>query len=85
MPDRAANGRFMRHLRVRWLVILTCLVVLVDVGAGVLTLVANHKTGKSRNAVSAGQAYNTDASNMMQAVLKAESAERGYLIIGESS
>lgn len=85
MPERAADGTGMRHLRLRWLIALTCLVVLVDIGAAVLTLVATHRTDKSRNAVSAGQSYNTNVSNVMQAVLKAESAERGYLLTGNRS
>lgn len=85
MPERAADGTGMRHLRLRWLIALTCLVVLVDIGAAVLTLVATHRTDKSRNAVSAGQSYNTNVSNVMQAVLTAESAERGYLLTGNRS
>ncbi|HTW11352.1 MAG TPA: histidine kinase dimerization/phospho-acceptor domain-containing protein, partial [Solirubrobacteraceae bacterium] len=72
-----------RRLRVRWLVAFTCLVVMVDLAAGVLTIVADHRADESRSRVTAGLDYVTNTGNLMQAVLEAESDVRGYVLTGE--
>ena len=72
-----------RRLRVRWLVAFTCLVVMVDLAAGVLTVVADHRADEARSRVTAGLDYVTNTGNLMQAVLEAESDVRGYVLTGE--
>jgi signal transduction histidine kinase/DNA-binding NarL/FixJ family response regulator len=66
-------------------VIVTCLVVIVDATAGVLTVVSNHKTNKARNAVTAGLDYAQNTGSLMQDVLDTETSQRGYLLTGELS
>src|ERR1700749_1730809 len=85
MPSRIADGRFMRFARVRWLIALTCLVVLVDITAGVLTIVSSNKTAHARATVTAGQAYIIDTNHTMKATLSPETGVRGYLLTGDRS
>jgi signal transduction histidine kinase/DNA-binding NarL/FixJ family response regulator len=77
--------RYRRTSSIRWLVIVTCLVVIVDATAGVLTVVSNHKTNKARNAVTAGLDYAQNTGSLMQDVLDTETSQRGYLLTGELS
>src|SRR6202012_2135639 len=74
-----------RTSSIRWLVIVTCLVVIVDATAGVLTVVSNHKTNKARNTVTAGLDYAQNTGSLMQDVLDTETSQRGYLLTGELS
>ena len=86
MSDRASKGTSHRRTTsIRWLVIVTCLVVIVDATAGVLTVVSNNKTAKARNTVTAGLDYAQNTSSLMQDVLDTETAQRGYLLTGELS
>jgi signal transduction histidine kinase/DNA-binding NarL/FixJ family response regulator len=66
-------------------VIVTCLVVIVDATAGVLSVVSNHKTNKARNTVTAGLDYAQNTGSLMQDVLDTETSQRGYLLTGELS
>ena len=85
VAEEDALIRERRRVGVRWLIVVTCLVVLVDIGAGVLTLTSAHKTDSARNAVTAGLNYVENSSSLMQAVLDAETGQRGYLLTGEKS
>jgi signal transduction histidine kinase/CheY-like chemotaxis protein/HPt (histidine-containing phosphotransfer) domain-containing protein len=81
-PSRTSHRR---TSSIRWLVIVTCIVVIVDATAGVLTVVSNHTTDKARNAVTSGLDYAQNTSSLMQDVLDTETAQRGYLLTGELS
>jgi signal transduction histidine kinase/DNA-binding NarL/FixJ family response regulator len=86
VPERVSKGTGLRRTTsIRWLVIVTCLVVIVDATAGVLTIVSNHKTDKARNAVTAGLDYAQNTGSLMQDVLDTETSQRGYLLTGELS
>ncbi len=85
MPDGPHGEYRRRRVAIRWLIVVTCLVVLVDAGAAVLTIVASHKTDKSRNAVTAGLDYSQYVSGLMDDALDAETAQRGYMLTGEYS
>jgi signal transduction histidine kinase/ActR/RegA family two-component response regulator/HPt (histidine-containing phosphotransfer) domain-containing protein len=74
-----------RRRSVRLLITVTCLVVLVDIGAGVLTIVSNRSTDRARNAVTAGLSYDENMSGIMQATLDAETGQRGYLLTGDQT
>jgi len=65
--------------------VLTCLVVLVDVAAGVLTIASNHRSDGARQTVTAGLAYDANMSGILQATLDAETSQRGYLLTGDQS
>ncbi len=83
MPEALRTEYQRRRRSVRLLITVTCLVVLVDIGAGVLTIVSNHSTDKARNAVTAGLSYDENMSGIMQATLDAETGQRGYLLTGD--
>ena len=85
MSGDHARVSFLPRVGVRWLVAVACAVVLVDVGAGVPTIVANRHTDRARAAVTAGIAYAQNTGGLMQDVLAAESASRGYLLTGDTS
>ncbi len=85
MPD-GPRGEYRRRRRsVRLLIVLTCLVVLVDVAAGVLTITSNRRSDSARATVTAGLAYDANMSSVLQATLDAETSQRGYLLTGDQS
>jgi signal transduction histidine kinase/ActR/RegA family two-component response regulator/HPt (histidine-containing phosphotransfer) domain-containing protein len=85
LPD-GPHGEYRRRRRsVRLLIVLTCLVVLVDVAAGVLTIASNRRSDSARATVTAGLAYDANMSSVLQATLDAETSQRGYLLTGDQS
>jgi signal transduction histidine kinase/CheY-like chemotaxis protein len=80
---RAQYWRGRRSIRA--LIVVTSIVVLVDIAAGVLTIVSNNRTGTARNAVTAGLTYDQNMNGLMQATLDAETGQRGYLLTGKQS
>jgi signal transduction histidine kinase/ActR/RegA family two-component response regulator/HPt (histidine-containing phosphotransfer) domain-containing protein len=85
LPD-GPHGEYRRRRRsVRVLIVLTCLVVLVDVAAGVLTIASNRRSDSARATVTAGLAYDANMSSVLQATLDAETSQRGYLLTGDQS
>jgi signal transduction histidine kinase/DNA-binding response OmpR family regulator len=82
-PEAAGAGP--RAASVRWLVVAACVVLLVDAGAAALTIVSARATAQARAIVTAGLAYTQDAENLTEAILDAETGQRGYLLTGELS
>jgi len=85
LPERQHSDYGRRRGGVRLLVMLTCLVVLVDIAAGVLTIVSNRRSDSARNTVTAGLAYDSNMSAILQATLDAETGQRGYLLTGDQT
>jgi signal transduction histidine kinase/ActR/RegA family two-component response regulator/HPt (histidine-containing phosphotransfer) domain-containing protein len=85
LPERHHSDYGRRRGSVRLLIVLTCLVVLVDVAAGVLTIASNRRSNSARKTVTAGLAYDANMSAILQATLDAETAQRGYLLTGVQS
>jgi signal transduction histidine kinase/ActR/RegA family two-component response regulator/HPt (histidine-containing phosphotransfer) domain-containing protein len=83
MPEGLRTEYQRRRRSVRLLIVVTCLVVLVDIAAGVLTIVSNRNTDHARNAVTAGLSYDENMGGIMQATLDAETGQRGYLLTGD--
>lgn len=69
----------------RALLALTAAVVVVDAAAAALQVVNNQLTNRAHAEVTAGLAYQNDLSEIVQYTLQAESAERGFLLTGDSS
>ena len=82
LPD-GPHGEYRRRRSVRLLIVLTCLVVLVDVAAGVLTIASNRRSDSARATVTSGLAYDANMSSVLQATLDAETSQRGYLLTGD--
>jgi len=85
MVTPVAMGAGRRAAGVRWIVVAACLVLLVDVGAAILTIVSARLTAHARATVTTGLAYEQDTNNLTEAILDAETGQRGYLLTGELS
>lgn len=85
MPDGPRRKFERRRRGIRGLIALTVLVVMVDLAAGVLTAVADHRSNRARSEVTAGLGYETNTNALLQAMFAADTAVRGYLLTGERS
>jgi signal transduction histidine kinase/DNA-binding response OmpR family regulator len=72
-----------RRRGIGWNMVVVCLVLLVDVGAGILTIVSSRATDHARTVVTTGLAYGQDTNNLTEAMLDAETGQRGYLLTGD--
>ena len=82
-PEAVGVGR--RAAGVRWIAIAACVVLLVDAGAATLTIVSARVTAHARATVTTGLAYTQDTNQLTEAILDAETGQRGYLLTGELS
>ncbi len=85
MPDGAQREGRRGRSYIRWMLVLTLVVVAVDVGAAVLQIISNDRTDSARADVNAGLGYEANMGLIMQYTLDAETGQRGYLLTGEPS